>query len=146
MRLRRMGREAKMEKRFFEYLTFDERVDCLALGVLAKHPADTTLVPRGSMERALHVILAGKAEVRRADGCRLALLGEGDVFGEMAFIQGSSASADVVATADVQLLTLSEAQVESLFKQRPGLAAGLYRSLAAELARRLRKTSDGFRP
>ena len=135
-----------MEKRFFEYLTHDERVDCLALGILAKHPAGTMLVSRGSRERILHVILSGEAEVRRADGHLLTLLGEGDIFGEMAFIDGSSASADVIATADVNLLTLSEAQVAALFKQRPGLAAGLYRSLAAELARRLRKTSEGLRP
>ena len=46
-----------------------------------------------------------------------------------------------MATTDVSVLTLTEAVIQELFKERPGLAAGLYRSLAAELAQRLRATS-----
>jgi CRP-like cAMP-binding protein len=61
--------------------------------------------------------------------------------GRCPFIQSVRASADVVATSDVTVLTLTQAVINELFKERPGLAAGLYRSLAAELAQRLRATS-----
>jgi len=47
----------------------------------------------------------------------------------------------LLATSDVTVLTLTQAVINELFKERPGLAAGLYRSLAAELAQRLRATS-----
>ena len=130
-----------MEKRFFEFLTHDERVDCLALGAIGKQPSGTKLLQAGDRPRALFVLLAGFAEVHRADGAVLARLVSGDIFGEMSFIQGVRASADVVATTDVSVLTLTEAAINELFKERPGLAAGLYRSLAAELAQRLRAAS-----
>jgi CRP-like cAMP-binding protein len=87
--------------------------------------------------RALFVLLSGNAEVRRGDGVVLARLVSGDIFGEMSFIRNERASADVVAMTDVSVLTLTEAVINELFEERPGLAAGLYRSLAAELAHRL---------
>ena len=130
-----------MEKRFFEFLTHDERVDCLALGTIGKQPSGTKLLQAGDRPRALFVLLAGNAEVRRGDGVVLARLVSGDIFGEMSFIQSVRASADVVATSDVTVLTLTQAVINELFKERPGLAAGLYCSLAAELAQRLRATS-----
>jgi CRP/FNR family transcriptional regulator, cyclic AMP receptor protein len=130
-----------MEKRFFEFLTHDERVDCLALGTIGKQPSGTTLLQAGDRPRALYILLAGTADVRRGDGVALARLVSGDVFGEMSFIRNERASADVVATTDVTVLTLTDAIINELFKERPGLAAGLYRSLAAELAQRLRVIS-----
>ena len=36
-----------MEKRFFEFLTHDERVDCLALGTLANHARGAALLRTG---------------------------------------------------------------------------------------------------
>ena len=62
----------------------------------------------------------------------------------MSFVQISGASADVTATTDGTTLTLTEVQLDELFRERPGLAAGLYRSLAAELSRRLRALSERF--
>lgn len=130
-----------MEKRFFEFLTHDERVDCLALGDIGKQPSGARLLRAGDRPHAIYVLLAGSAEVRREDGVLLARLVSGDIFGEMSYIQNARASADVVATTDVTVLTLTDAVIQELFKERPGLAAGLYRSLAAELARRLRAAS-----
>src|SRR5215218_2551425 len=70
-----------MEKRFFEFLTHDERVDCLALGTIGKQPSGTKLLQAGDRPRALFVLLAGNAEVRRGDGVVLARLVSGDIFG-----------------------------------------------------------------
>jgi|SRR4051794_14022806 len=133
-----------MQKRFFEFLTHDERVDCLALGAISKHPDGEKLVRAGERPRALFVLLAGAAEVRRSDGTVLAELVSGDIFGEMSFIQNVRTSADVIAKTGATVLTLTEAVVAELFRERPGLAAALYRSLAAELAQRLRALSARY--
>src|SRR3954462_6169822 len=130
-----------MEKRFFEFLTHDERVDCLALGAIGQQQSGTKLLQAGDRPHALFVLLAGKAEVRRADGTVVATLVSGDIFGEMSFIQSVRASADVIATTNVTVLTLTKPVIDELFKERPGLAAVLYRSLAAELAQKLRAAS-----
>jgi len=134
-----------MEKRCFEFLTHDERVDCLALGAIDKRPSGATLLRTGDRPHALFVLLAGHAEVRRQGGTVLAHLVSGDIFGEISFIQNARASADVVATTEVSVLTLTEAVIAELFRERPGLAASLYRSLAAELAQRLRAASAAMR-
>jgi CRP-like cAMP-binding protein len=131
-----------MNKRFFEFLSHDERVDCLALGAFARHAAGAVLLRTGERRRALHVLLEGEADVRRPDGALLSRLVSGDVYGEMSFIQISGASADVIATTDGATLALAEEQLDELFRDRPGLAAVLYRSLAAELSRRLRALSE----
>lgn len=133
-----------MEKRFFEFLTHDERVDCLALGSIGKQPKGVELLRAGERPQAIYVLLAGSAEVRREDGVFLARLASGDVFGEMSYIQNARTSADVIALTDVTVLTLTDAVIQELFRERPGLAAGLYRSLAAELAQKLRSTSARY--
>jgi CRP-like cAMP-binding protein len=133
-----------MQKRFFEFLTHDERVDCLALGTISKHPDGEKLVRAGERPHALFVLLAGAAEVRRSDGTVLAELVSGDIFGEMSFIQNVRTSADVIARSGATVLTLTDAVIAELFRERPGLAAALYRSLAAELAQRLRALSARY--
>src|SRR5690349_2470226 len=105
-----------MEKRFFEFLTHDERVDCLALGTIGKQPSGAKLSQASDRPRALFVLLAGAAEVRRGDGALLARLVSGDIFGEISFIRNEPASADVVAMTDVTVLTLTNAVINELFK------------------------------
>ena len=129
-----------MEKRFFEFLSHDERVDCLCLGDLVKYPGGTTLVRKGDPPGALRVLLFGEAEVR-VGATVLNQMTVGEVFGEISFILAAPASADVVARTDVSVLEISTETIRRLFKQRPSVAAALYRSLAAELARRLVRLS-----
>jgi CRP/FNR family transcriptional regulator, cyclic AMP receptor protein len=129
-----------VEKRFFEFLSHDERVDCLCLGDLVKYPGGTTLVRKGDPPGALRVLLFGEAEVR-VGATVLNQMTVGEVFGEISFILAAPASADVVARTDVSVLEISTETIRRLFKQRPSVAAALYRSLAAELARRLVRLS-----
>ena len=130
-----------MEKRFFEFLSHDERVDCLCLGDFVKYPGGSTLVRKGDPPGGLRVLLFGEAEVR-AGATVLNRMDVGEVFGEISFILARPASADVVAKTDVSVLEISLETVRRLFKQRPSVAAALYRSLAAVLARRLVQLSD----
>ncbi len=130
-----------MQKKFFEFLTHDERVDCLCLGDFIKHPSGTILIRKGVPSNTLRVLLQGEAEVRRGSVV-LSHMEAGDAFGEISFLLATPTSADVVATTDVSVLEISAEAIQRLFRQRPGVAAALYRSLAAELARRLVRLSD----
>lgn len=58
----------------------------------------------------------------------------------MSFIQNARASADVVVATGVTVLILRDSILDELLKERLGLAASLNRSMAAELAKRLRAT------
>jgi CRP/FNR family transcriptional regulator, cyclic AMP receptor protein len=130
-------------KRFFEFMSHDERVDCLVVGNLLKHPSGTVLVRRGDRPNGLRVLLHGEAEVRRGSKI-LAKIEVGDVIGEISFVLMMAASADVVASTEISVLDISEDAIERLLSYRPSVTIALYRSLAAELARRLIKLSDRF--
>lgn len=133
-----------MKKPFFEFLSHDERVDCLCLGDLTKYQNGSVLVRKGDAPGALRVLLYGEAEARLG-ATVLNEMKVGEVFGEISFVLGLPASADVVAKTDVSVLEISAETIRRLFKQRPSVAAALYRSLAAELARRVVRLSERVR-
>jgi SulP family sulfate permease len=75
-----------------------------------------------------------------AGGKRLhvASLGQGDFFGEIAFLDGALRTADAVAESDTELFVLSRARFDALAQGHPRLGQGVFAALAAALALRLR--------
>ena len=125
-----------MPKRFFEFMSHDERVDCLCYGDWAKFPCEAVLLKRGDKPSGLRVLLSGEALVS-IRGRPVATLEAGDVFGEMSFALARPATADVLATTAVSVLVMRPHQLDRLTGHHPRLAGALYRSLATELARRV---------
>lgn len=76
---------------------------------------------------------------------RIASLGRGTVFGEMALIEGAPRSASIVADEAVACYELSSDDFNILLRDSPGVAATIMRNTARELARRLRRTSEDLR-
>jgi CRP/FNR family transcriptional regulator len=67
------------------------------------------IVHQGEIGDCMYVIQAGRAEVIQSNEgqeVRLAVLGEGDIFGEMAIFQKERRSATVRALTDVSVLTV----------------------------------------
>jgi CRP/FNR family transcriptional regulator, cyclic AMP receptor protein len=89
-----------------------------------------TLATQGDFGHALFAIESGTVEVT-ADGERLATLGPGDVFGELAVIAAGRRMASVVATSPVRLIALFKRDVWALERQSPQAAERL-RTLMAE--------------
>ena len=89
-----------------------------------------TLATQGDFGHALFLIESGTVEVS-VDGEKLATLGPGDVFGELAVIASGRRMASVVATSPMRLIALFKRDVWELERQSP-LAAERLRSLIAE--------------
>lgn len=68
----------------------------------------------------------------------LAILGEGDFFGEMSLLDGEGRSANIVAIDDSDVLTLSRGDFLDILESFPKIAI----SFLEELARRLRKSDQ----
>jgi SulP family sulfate permease len=66
-------------------------------------------------------------------------------FGEMAMLDNSKRSADVVADDETLLARLSVADLRALGEAWPNLTATVYRNLATNLARRLRAANSQVR-
>ena len=89
-------------------------------------PSGQLVVRAGESGFDFYVILAGDADVVN-DGAVVASLGPGDVFGEMALIEGGQRTADVVARSPLSLMTMSAWNYRSVAKRFPALADRLTR-------------------
>ena len=92
----------------------------------------SVMVRAGDAGRSFYVLLDGSAKVNRAGG-RSVRIGAGSFFGEMALIDDSPRSADVVAEGEVLTLTIDRPGFAKLLRSEPALSQALLRTLAARL-------------
>ena len=108
-----------------------------------------TIIREGDDGDAIYFVLSGEVSVRvqLGDGRshRLSTLGPGVAFGEMAMLDNSKRSADVVADDETLLARLAVADLRELGERWPNLTATVYRNLATNLARRLRAANSQVR-
>jgi CRP-like cAMP-binding protein len=105
-------------------------------GFLMDLPAGQLLTEKGLSQREIFVILDGVFEVYDGDR-RLAVLGQGDVIGEIGFFASSGRRiASVTAASDGQVLVLRRHFIDELMKNDPSCAAEVLFGLARMLADR----------
>ncbi|TCD58963.1 Crp/Fnr family transcriptional regulator [Synechococcus sp. BS56D] len=101
------------------------------------HQIDQVIVMEQDWGESLFLIRSGLAKVRSytADGDEviMSLLGQGDVFGEMAALDGASRSADVVALTPLRLVKMRAAPFAVLLTQQAPFALALARLEASRL-------------
>ena len=77
--------------------------DLLSIGEIKRMTKDTQIISEGDAGDAVYFILSGSAKVtlygEEGRGIILSVLGHGDIFGEMAVIDGKPCSANVEATS-----------------------------------------------
>jgi len=98
---------------------------------------------------SLFIVQSGRVDIFkniRGDVDRsLASFGPGDVIGEMSFIDGARRSATARTTESSEFLVLSRLSFAKVQKERPDIAAGFFRNMAAIVASRLRTTNELYR-
>jgi Cyclic nucleotide-binding domain/Acetyltransferase (GNAT) domain len=105
-------------------------------GFLMDVPVGHLLTEKGLAQREIFVILDGAFEVHDGDR-RIAVLGQGDVIGEVGFFGTSGRRmASVTAASDGQVLVLRRRFVDELMKNDPACAAEVLFGLARVLADR----------
>ena len=130
--------------RFLPFLDPAEESALLAAAPVKSFARDQLVFDQDVSLRAIFLIDDGSVRVEREDRgamIPLAVLGAGEFFGEMSFVDGTPTSARVVADEPTRLRVIDTATVDSLTKTDPGFAGRLYRSIAAILAERLRLAS-----
>jgi CRP-like cAMP-binding protein len=85
-----------------------------------EYPAGRAVLMEDSWGNAVYFVISGWVKVRRTSGDdyrALAILSRGDFFGEMAILDESPRSTDVIALSPVKLLSISKERfVQILFK------------------------------
>jgi CRP-like cAMP-binding protein/SAM-dependent methyltransferase len=103
-----------------------------------------TLVEQGQVPQALYVLLKGGARVDRITrdtALTVATLEPGEIFGEIAFLQGDAATANVIAETDLEVLAVDTGALHALLRDTPAFAARFFQHLAVVLSGRLRDTT-----
>lgn len=97
-------------------------------------PKGKVMVEEGRIGLEFFLIVEGRAVVTRR-GRKVATLGPGDHFGELALLDRHPRSASVTSETDMDLLVLSQRQFNSLLESVPTIS----RKLLAAMASRLRE-------
>lgn len=90
----------------FHSLSISRAAEFLRIARYAKLPAGSMLVKAGERGEDFHIILSGEAEVVR-DGTAIKRAGRYDYIGEIAVVLDRPRIADVIATTDLEVLSMS---------------------------------------
>lgn len=103
-----------------------------------------TLFREGAEGDALYVVVTGKVKIARtaADGREnmLAVLGPGDMFGELSLFDPGPRTATAAALTDAEVLSLAHDALRPWLTGRPEVST----QLLCALARRLRRTNEAM--
>jgi voltage-gated potassium channel len=119
---------------FFAELTPDERERVAPRARREVVPAGLTVTVFGEHGDEFYVIEDGRAYVS-AETDRLAELGPGDFFGEIALLQPDWRTASVQAATTMHLIVLAEGMCGELLRDNPHLAERLSAAARERLAR-----------
>ncbi len=123
----------------------DESARALMESMTSSHLERSDILFReGEQGDRLYVIGEGKIKLGRSsvDGREnlLAILGPGEMFGELSLFDPGPRTATATAIAETQLIALGHEDLDSFLLSRPAVAA----NLLAALARRLRRTNEAL--
>ncbi|QLE55753.1 Crp/Fnr family transcriptional regulator [Nostoc sp. TCL26-01] len=113
----------------------------LNVSIEHEYPVGRAVLMEDAWGNAVYFVVSGWVKVRRTcgdDAVALAILGRGDFFGEMAILDESPRSTDVIALSPVKLLSISrERFIQILFKDPQ-----LHHRMLQLMVRRLRQINQ----
>src|SRR5580704_14138278 len=115
-----------------------DALDALLLHARVEHhPTGSKIFSKGSPGRSMMAILSGSIRISAPSptghNIVLTLLNAGEVFGEIALIDGQDRTADATATADCQLLVLDHRDFVPFLERRADLCILLMKILCKRL-------------
>ncbi|MDR1428607.1 MAG: Crp/Fnr family transcriptional regulator [Bifidobacteriaceae bacterium] len=120
----------------------EERADLLAATTVTRLSRGDVLFHQGDTGDTFYIVATGKLKLgwRAADGREslIAILGPGEMIGELTLFDPGPRTATAVAVSDTELSTLSHSQLTAEIGRHPEVAT----HLLSALAHRLRRTNE----
>jgi CRP-like cAMP-binding protein len=124
---------------FLSRLGESERAALATRWSVGKHARDETIVAHDEEGRDVFFVLEGRARVTVFSETGRAVayrdIEPGDIFGELAAIDGNRRSASVVATEDLRVARLSDTAFREIVTTHPEIAWALLKHLSAQMRR-----------
>ena len=124
----------------FRHLTYQELVRVMNITQVRTYETDAEVVAEGADGDELFIVLTGKVRVESAHA-KIAELGPGEHFGEMALVDKAPRSADVLASEPSSLLAIKRRDFFDIIRKDHPIAVKLLWSFLHVLTERLRNTS-----
>ena len=134
------GPEKKLYEKVFPELKPGEFVKLLCMSERMEVAAGTMLVEQGADVQDMLLLTEGELEVR-VNGDSVVSIQPGQFIGEMSFITGDKASADVVAVVPSVVVRCSQESLKRLLENKPGMAIKIQAALGRDVVAKLRNQS-----
>lgn len=126
-----------------------EEADALSGIMSTRELADGEfLISEGAADDTLHVLLEGKLEVVKNAGAgepaSLAILKDGDLAGELSFVDGATHTVGLRALCDCLVLSLQRSDFENLVDEHPQLVYKVMRAVARSAHRIVHRMNYQF--
>ncbi len=136
----KLGRDPHKTIPLFEGLRpFQAKIVTL-MGELKSFSQGQPIVRQGELGNEMYVLINGTADVSMNSNGQARLLnklGRGDVFGEMGLIRHHERTADVIATEDVEVLTVNARFLTRIKRRYPRIATEIFFNISKILSDRL---------
>jgi CRP-like cAMP-binding protein len=135
-----MPREALEGSLLFHGMSAYQIRKTILLSELREYREGERLIEQGTMGRSMYLVVEGQIEVLRRDGAvtvRRALLGPGEVFGEIGFVHEAYRTADVRALGAVSVLRFDHDRLQKDLALFPHIMAKLNFNISGILGKRL---------
>lgn len=126
----------------FSDLSDSELDNIKSLCKTRKYPKNSMIILEEEMGDVVFIVMSGTVKITRVNDegkeVILAMLGSGEVFGEMAILDGESRSANALAQENCEVVTINREEFLNLIKTNNKVAL----NLMTEFAIRLRKSDQ----
>jgi len=99
---------------------------------LERYPAGSTIIEEGARGDLMYVVVEGRVRISLRHQL-LAVVGKGDIFGEMVLISPDIRSATVIADTDCKLAPIDQASFDSMLRHVPDFSVHVMKVLAERL-------------
>lgn len=129
--------ERRLYDDVFSDLAPGEFVKLLGVGGWRDAAAGETIVADGSVVEEMMVLHEGEAQVRKGDKV-LATLKPGQFVGEMSFLTGHTAGADVVTSRDARFMSWAQKELEAFLEKNASISFKVRGVLGRDVVTKLR--------
>jgi len=121
---------------FSFFQIFDEKSinDLISVLRLKKYNQDEIILSKGEPGKNLYIIASGRVEVLAGENIRIAVLGKGEIFGEMSLLSGDPVGATVKAMTPVSILYLNGQYFKEILYKSSTIQIYITRMLARRIA------------
>jgi serine/threonine protein phosphatase PrpC len=124
----------------FQHLSYREQVAVLSVAKSRIYEEGATIVTQGQPGDEMYIIIEGHLVVE-SNGMKIAELGPGGHFGEMALVDSSPRSATVRARTRTDVLAIGQTEINGLMRVEPVLGVKVLWNFVQVLSMRLREAS-----